>query len=174
MKLLLKHSLKVACPGPVIQSFGFTETKSGHADFLFIIAVIPANVDVATQEMLDMAEEIDKSKDRTLGVLTKPDLVDRGARHEINSLIEGKAHKLTLGWYMVRNPGQEDMNDPSWDRHAEEDKFFKTDPRFNKLPKARVGIESLQTRLREILANIVRKAFPHVRILLEVDLVTSY
>ena len=146
--------------------------KGGLADLLFMLAVIPANVDIATQEILDMAEEIDQNKSRTLGVLTKPDLVDKGAHHDINGLIEGKAQKLNLGWYMVRNPGQQDMNDPSWDRHEEEDKFFKTDSRFNKLPKARVGIESLQIRLREILADIVRKAFPHVRILLETYLVT--
>ena len=57
-----------------------------------ILAVIPANVDVATQEILDMAEDANKKKQRTLRVLTKPDLVDRGAHHEINNLVEGKAH----------------------------------------------------------------------------------
>lgn len=38
-----------------------------------ILAVIPANVDIATQEVLEIAEECDPSRQRTLGVVTKPD-----------------------------------------------------------------------------------------------------
>lgn len=128
-----------------------------------ILAVIPANVDIATQEILDMADAIDIKKQRTLGVLTKPDLVDKGAHHRVNDLIEGKSHPLALGWSMVRNPGQEDLKDESRDRHAEEKAFFKTDSRFNKLPADRVGIVALRARLGEILAEIVRREFPHVR-----------
>src|ERR1700753_1909149 len=38
-----------------------------------MLTVIPANVDIATQEILSMAEEADNDGHRTLGVLTKPD-----------------------------------------------------------------------------------------------------
>ena len=55
-----------------------------------ILAVIPANVDIATQEILKMAEKCDANGQRTLGVLTKPDLVDRGAEHRVIDLVEGK------------------------------------------------------------------------------------
>ena len=55
-----------------------------------ILAVIPANVDIARQEILKMAEKCDKEGQRTLGVLTKPDLVDRGAEHNVVDLIEGE------------------------------------------------------------------------------------
>lgn len=132
-----------------------------------ILAVIPSNVDVATQEILDMASDIDKNGQRTLGVLTKPDLVDRGAHHEIIRIMEGKVHKLTLGWSIVRNPGQEDLMNASWDRHAEEKFFFRTDARYNKLPTSRVGIPALEARLGEILAELVRNEFPHVCSLIE-------
>ena len=54
-----------------------------------ILAVIPANVDIATQEILKMAEKCDAKGQRTLGVLTKPDLVDRGAEHRVIDLVEG-------------------------------------------------------------------------------------
>lgn len=54
-----------------------------------ILAVIPANVDIATQEILKMAEKCDKQGQRTLGVLTKPDLVDKGAEKGVVSLVEG-------------------------------------------------------------------------------------
>jgi hypothetical protein len=39
-----------------------------------MLTVIPANVDVATQEILQLAADVDPEGKRTLGVLTKPDL----------------------------------------------------------------------------------------------------
>ena len=57
-----------------------------------ILAVIPANVDIATQEILRMAENCDAKGTRTLGVLTKPDLVDRGAENRVVDLVEGMPH----------------------------------------------------------------------------------
>ena len=48
-----------------------------------ILAVVPANVDIATQEIIQMAEDADPFGRRTLGVLTKPDLVDRGAEEKV-------------------------------------------------------------------------------------------
>jgi len=46
--------------------------------------VVPANVDIATQEIVQMAEDADKTRQRTLGVLTKPDLVDGGAEQKVS------------------------------------------------------------------------------------------
>jgi hypothetical protein len=46
-------------------------------------AVVPANVDIATQEIIQMAEDADHMGQRTLGVLTKPDLVDKGAEDKV-------------------------------------------------------------------------------------------
>lgn len=58
-----------------------------------ILAVIPANVDIATQEI---SEKCDKNGQRTLGVLTKPDLVDKGAEPRVVDLVEGKPHVTNL------------------------------------------------------------------------------
>lgn len=71
-----------------------------------MLAVIPLNINIATQEILSMAKEVDVDKYRTLGVLTKPDLIDKGAEPAVVKLIEGKRYKLNLGWCLVRNPGQ--------------------------------------------------------------------
>ena len=43
-----------------------------------ILAVSPANADMATQEGLRMARRIDPKGIRTLGVITKIDIMDRG------------------------------------------------------------------------------------------------
>ncbi|UNI23801.1 hypothetical protein JDV02_009598 [Purpureocillium takamizusanense] len=76
-------------------------------DRTVILAVLPSNVDVTTQEILALAEEYDKEGERTLGVLTKPDLVtEHSAKAVVCNLVEGKRHPLNLGYYVVRNRGE--------------------------------------------------------------------
>jgi len=127
-----------------------------------LLAVIPANVDIATQEILEMADEVDKEKFRTMGILTKPDLVDRGAENAVIDLLEGKRQSLKLGWHVVRNPGQAALDDKSTDRDAVEARFFKETQPWAKLEKDKVGIASLKLRLQEVLAGHVRRQFPKV------------
>lgn len=129
-----------------------------------IMAVIPANVDIATQEILEMALECDTEGERTLGVLTKPDLVDAGAEQHVLDLVEGKSHKLKLGWCIVRNPGQKELLELSANRHAMEQYFFLSKDPWDKIEKDRVGVEALRRRLIEILAAIVRRQFGKVGI----------
>ncbi|KAH6662694.1 dynamin family protein [Halenospora varia] len=117
-----------------------------------ILAVIPANVDIAMQEILEMAEEVDLEGQRTLGVLTKPDLVDKGAKKAV----------LALGWHLVRNPGQQESSDPTTDQHALERTFFALPP-YNNLDKDKVGIPALKIRLQEVLATYTCHEFPKVK-----------
>lgn len=65
---------------------------------------------------------------------------------------------------MVRNPGQSDLDDPTFDRHASEKNFFKSKEPWTRLQKDRVGVESLQRQLRDILTEMVKKEFPNVRL----------
>lgn len=127
-----------------------------------MLAVIPANVDIGTQEILEMAKEYDPEGLRTLGVLTKPDLVDRGAEHNTVDIVEGKTHTLYLGWCVVRNLSQEHLQDSSVDRQTKENEFFATKNPWKKLPKDRVGVGALQKRLVELLGDLIRREFPNV------------
>ena len=127
-----------------------------------MLTVVPANVDVATQEILEKAEEVDPDGIRTLGILTKPDLVDKGAEKDVVALIEGRKHQLTLGWHALRNAGQAELGSPLSDRHAAERSFFESKTPWNHLEKDKVGIESLRSRLQEILATHIRREFPKV------------
>ena len=129
---------------------------------IIILAVIPAPVDIATQEIISMAEEVDPLGQRTLGVLTKPDLVDKGGEDLVIDLVHGTKNKLNLGYCMVRNRGQQDKALSSADRHENERLFFSTLP-WSVLDKRRVGINALQDRLRELLVDITRREFPNVK-----------
>ncbi|KAL6719642.1 hypothetical protein ACLMJK_001563 [Lecanora helva] len=125
-----------------------------------ILAVIPANVDIATQEILEMAEECDAEGQRTLGVLTKPDLVDKGAEQGVVDIVDGKSHSLNLGWCVVKNPGQQALTHKSFDRDIAEELFLKTEASWNTVAKDRLGIEALRTRLIDILADVIKREFP--------------
>lgn len=110
-----------------------------------------------------MAEEVDPDGYRTLRVLTKPDLVDEGAESPVVDLIKGQRHKRTLGWCMVRNPGQKQLENSSVNRGEIEKAFFRDSAPWNTLEKNRVGIASLRLRLQEILDSNIRCKFPKMR-----------
>jgi hypothetical protein len=127
-----------------------------------MLAVVPANVDLATQEILEMASEVDFDGHRTIGVLTKPDLVDKGAEQKMVDLIQGKGEESKFEWSVVRNPGQQELNSSVMDRGELEDIFFRTHTPWSSLPSERRGINSLRSRLEEVLTQHIRREFPKV------------
>ena len=72
-----------------------------------ILAVSAANVDLGTSESLQFAREFDPEGKRTIGVITKLDLMDEGT-NALN-IFEGKLLPLKLGYIGVVNRGQKDI-----------------------------------------------------------------
>ena len=128
-----------------------------------MLAVVPANVDPATQEILEMAKEVDPDCHRTIGVLTKPDLVDKGAEQKVVDMIEGKGPDTKLDWSIVRNPGQQELNSSTMNRGAIEESFFRYTSPWNALSYERRGVDSLRRRLEDVLTQHIRREFPKVR-----------
>lgn len=129
-----------------------------------ILAVIPCNVDIATQEILKLAKDADPSGSRTMGVLTKPDLaLERAVQQNIVDLIQGKRQDLKLGYCVVKNRGADDGNSTLQTRNAEEAALFRQEPWSALASTNRVGIEALKLRLRDLLGNISKKEFPAVK-----------
>jgi hypothetical protein len=125
-----------------------------------ILAVLPSNVDIATQEIIALAEEYDRLGERTLGVLTKPDLVtETSAKISVCNLVSGKRMPLSLGYYIVRNRGADDENKVE---HDALEILFRQEP-WSALPPERVGISALKKRLETLLAQITRREFPSLR-----------
>ncbi|PLB39905.1 dynamin family protein [Aspergillus candidus] len=127
-----------------------------------MLMVVPANVDIATQEIVELAREYDPDGQRTLGVLTKPDLVDTGAEQRVLGLIHGEDLTFKQGWFLVRNLGQRELQEGGVDRNAAEDEFRQTEP-WNLVPQDRFGIQSLRLRLQEVVIHNARQAFSQVR-----------
>ena len=127
-------------------------------DRTIILAVLPANIDIATQEILELAEEYDPNGLRTLGVLTKPDLViEPSAQAAVRKLVQGRNRPLNLGYYLVRNRGA----DGGLTEQAELDRIFRQQA-WNDLPPDRMGIPALKEQLALLLVDISRRAFPEL------------
>ncbi|KAL2081402.1 hypothetical protein ACEWY4_023255 [Coilia grayii] len=90
------------------------------------LVVVPANVDIATTDALKMAETVDPEGQRTLGILTKPDLVDKGAEEGVVSILNNQVVPLKKGYMLVKCRGQQDINDnmPLAKALEKERKFF--------------------------------------------------
>lgn len=132
-----------------------------------ILTVIPANEDIATQDILQMAREADPDGYRTLGVLTKPDLVDERTEAGSMDLVEGKNLDLSFRWAIVRNPEQKQLPAQSTGRDDIKDNFFRNTAPWNRLDKKNVGILGLKARLMKARTNHVCRMFPQVTSFLE-------
>ena len=128
-----------------------------------MLTVVPANVDIATQEIIELAREHDPDGQRTLGVLTKPDLVDKGAEQRVLDLLHGEDLILKHGWFLVRNLGQHELQEGGIDRNAAEDAFGRKEP-WSSISPDRYGINSLRLRLQEAVIDNARKSFSQVHL----------
>ncbi|XP_023684691.1 interferon-induced GTP-binding protein Mx3-like [Paramormyrops kingsleyae] len=89
------------------------------------LVVVPCNVDIATTEALKMAQEVDPHGERTLGILTKPDLVDKGTEETIVQIILNEVIHLAKGYMVVKCRGQKDITDRvSLTEALDKEKFF--------------------------------------------------
>lgn len=66
-----------------------------------ILCVIPANADISTSDGLSLAKRIDPEGIRTLGVLTKIDIMDKGT--DARKMLMGGDVNLRLGYVGVVN-----------------------------------------------------------------------
>ena len=73
-----------------------------------LLAVSPANVDVANSDALKLAREYDLKGERTIGVFTKMDLVEDP--HTITKAFEGRAYSLKMGYYGIKCRNQKEIN----------------------------------------------------------------
>ncbi|XP_055501095.1 interferon-induced GTP-binding protein Mx3-like isoform X2 [Leucoraja erinacea] len=130
------------------------------------LVVVPCNVDIATTEALKMAQEVDPSGDRTLGILTKPDLVDKGTEKNIVDIVQNLTVELAKGYMIVKCRGQNDINQniSLVDAIAKEKAFFEDHEQFGPLlDDGKAGISNLAVRLTKELVNHIIKSLPQLR-----------
>lgn len=130
-----------------------------------MLVVVPATQDVATIEALEWASRSDPSGQRTIGVITKPDLIDDGAEEEVAVVLANKRKPLKLGYVMVKNRSQREVEEHVSVREARENEaaFFAQHRVFSMMPKDCFGVENLVSKLTDVLVSRVYNALPGMR-----------
>ncbi|XP_071430139.1 dynamin-1 isoform X7 [Pithys albifrons albifrons] len=127
-----------------------------------ILAVSPANSDLANSDALKIAKEVDPQGQRTIGVITKLDLMDEGT--DARDVLENKLLPLRRGYIGVVNRSQKDI-DGKKDIQAAlaaERKFFLSHPAYRHMAD-RMGTPFLQKVLNQQLTNHIRDTLPGLR-----------
>jgi dynamin 1-like protein len=114
-----------------------------------ILAISPANVDLANSDSLKLARSVDPQGRRTIGVLTKLDLMDAGTNAV--DVLTGRVYPLKLGFTGVVNRSQQDImaNKPLDEAIDAEADFFRTHPAYRNIAH-RCGTRYLAKTLNQV------------------------
>ncbi|KAL2060887.1 hypothetical protein VTL71DRAFT_8939 [Oculimacula yallundae] len=126
-----------------------------------ILAVVSAKNDYANQVVLKLARTADKEGRRTLGVITKPDMLVPESESEAmyTSLAKNQDVEFRLGWHVLRNLDSELGKWSLADRDAKETEFFSTGI-WQYLDSSILGVEKLRKRLSTVLLGQIAAELP--------------
>ncbi|KAG8183571.1 hypothetical protein JTE90_025131 [Oedothorax gibbosus] len=127
-----------------------------------ILAVTPACQDLATSDALEIARKVDPHGLRTIGVLTKLDLMDPGT--DAREILENKQIELKRGYVGVVNRSQEEIESGRDIDHIlnKEREFIESKPCYSHL-RDRMGTPVLQRLLQRTLKSHIKTSLPSVR-----------
>ncbi|KAI1755038.1 Dynamin central region-domain-containing protein [Xylaria castorea] len=127
-----------------------------------ILAVSPANVDIVNSEALKLARHVDPLGRRTIGVLTKVDLMDHGTN--ALDILSGRVYPLKLGFVGVVNRSQQDIqgNRPMEEALKAESEFFRHHPAYRNIAP-RCGTQFLAKTLNQTLMTHIRERLPDIK-----------
>ena len=132
-----------------------------------ILAVVQANNDIANQSIIRKSKHFDKAGQRTVGIITKPDLINESAEVRIAALAKNEdTTKLKLGFFLLKNPTPVELKNGITleQRSALEQRFFQSSPwKEQKLDGGKVGIAKLRDYLQKLLDQHIEKELPKVR-----------
>lgn len=127
-----------------------------------IMAVTPANQDLANSDALKLAKKVDPYGERTIGVLTKLDLMDKGTN--CLDIIQGKQIPLKLGYIGVICRSQKDIlaGKPIKEALVAETNFFRTHTAYAPIAN-RMGTPYLGSTLNNIIVKHIKRCLPIIR-----------
>ncbi|XP_070817365.1 dynamin 3a [Chaetodon trifascialis] len=134
-----------------------------------ILAVTPANTDLANSDALKLAKDVDPQGLRTIGVITKLDLMDKGT--DAREILENRLLPLRRGYIGLVNRSQKDIDGKKDIKAAllAEQKFFMSHPAYKHMAES-MGTPYLQRMLNQQLTNHIRDTLPAFRLHLQSQL----
>ena len=126
-----------------------------------ILAITPANMDLANSDALIAAKKVDPKGDRTLGVITKLDLMDRGT--DARDVLLNRVYPLKLGYIGVINRGQAaiDSKKSISSAHAEEANYFRNHSAYRDIA-SNCGTAFLAQTLNQLLMKHIKAKLPSI------------
>ncbi|KAG0243416.1 vacuolar protein sorting-associated protein 1 [Mortierella sp. GBA43] len=135
-----------------------------------ILAVTAANVDLANSDGLRLARDVDPEGARTIGVLTKVDLMDAGT--DVVDILAGRVIPLRLGYVPVVNRGQRDIDTKkSITKSLEGERSFFENHTAYRSKAQYCGTPYLARKLNMILMHHIRNTLPEIKAKIQAALV---
>ncbi|KXN83765.1 Interferon-induced GTP-binding protein Mx1 [Leucoagaricus sp. SymC.cos] len=142
-----------------------------------ILIAMPAIDDIQNQGAFKLGKEADPNGRRTIGVLTKPDLLGSGSTglHDIlrqtMQNLPGSRDHLQHGYYCVRLPDDAKRREGYTAQNLPNPDFFdKTPPWCDIRDRGRFGIKSLVQNISVLLAQLIEANLPRLRERVETEL----
>ena len=127
-----------------------------------ILAVTASNTDLANSDGLKLAREVDPEGQRTIGVLTKVDLMDEGT--DVVDILAGRIIPLRLGYVPVVNRGQRDIESKKAISHAlENEKNFFESHKAYRNKASYCGTPYLARKLNLLLMMHIKQTLPDIK-----------
>ncbi|EPS33926.1 hypothetical protein PDE_08888 [Penicillium oxalicum 114-2] len=128
-----------------------------------ILLTLTMTDDATNSSAARLIRDIKTAKERTLGVLTKPDRASQVESFEQwREILAGQKFKLGHGYFVVRN--NPDPNVDHAQARREEEDFFRKSCWLGRMSEFehRFGVRRLQEALKEILMNQIRRCLPSI------------
>lgn len=141
-----------------------------------ILLTVNCGDDIQNQSGFRLARDADPSGKRTIGVLTRPDVIQPREHDRWLKMLSGGPPKLHYGYYAVRNPGTEQLLEKITFAEAriQEAAFFNQEPWSEiSTDKKRFGIKALAQELSAILQAFISEKMPAFEAQLESELETA-
>ncbi|KAI8622178.1 Dynamin central region-domain-containing protein [Chytriomyces sp. MP71] len=127
-----------------------------------ILSVTAANTDLANSDGLKLAREVDPEGVRTIGVLTKIDLMDPGT--DVVDILANRTIPLRLGYVPVVNRGQRDIdNNKKISVALEAEKNFFANHSSYASKAQFCGTPFLARKLNLILMHHIKNTLPEIK-----------
>ena len=130
-----------------------------------ILAVVQANNDIANQSIIRRARNFDRDGQRTVGIITKPDLINKGTEGRIACLAKNESTiKLKLGFFLLKNPSPSQLESGiSRSEQIRQELEFFASWKEHRLDPSRLGTIALQHFLQDLHSRHIEKELPMVR-----------
>ena len=127
-----------------------------------ILCVLASGVDITTSEILRYTKKIDPEGKRTIGVLTKLDLMNEGT--SAKEALLGQQVKLNLGFFAVRNRTEKELKHEKVsieESYQRENNYFSTHSTYSKMMEY-CGTPNLLMKLSKTLYVEIKKNIPNI------------